>query len=1095
MQKLIFIFFLTIGMLQLSAQENVFSYTMTKNSVTNNADNTKAVDVNRVLLNQIISENSNDFFFKIPLIDEGFLNVNMKQFSVLNPKHNLIIESANGKVKEDYIPNFQSYYIIHEGKSIGTFLYFENSIVISYKHNNRQFELNKIDNEFLLFDVNDCLLENTFSCKVEEKMEQINIEENLPESSSTSPKCLELAVEVDQHTRNTFSSNTTTTNWAHAIIAGVSQVYASEVNLNISIVTTIIWETTDPYASYINDASNMLAALRNHWTSNNGSISRDLVHLLTKRSNTGTGGIAYRDVLCNNSWGYGFSAGLNNTTNFNFPNPSYTWNLMVCSHEIGHNIESHHTHWCGWPGGPIDNCTDVEGSCTNNPTPQVGTIMSYCHTTSSGSLIDFHSIVVSNALTPGINGASCLTTCAFYGCTDPNATNYDPNATVDDGSCLYSPPLLTAIITTITCNGLSNGSIDLSVSGGLSPYTYIWSNGLFSQDLNNIPAGTYSLTVTDALGQVQTASYTVTEPAVISITYNAIGTSAPGLSDGAIYTTTTGGVLPYSYYWVSPYDTNQNLLNIVAGTYTFYAIDANNCFSTAIITVLDGVITPISSSAIISAVSCAGNTDGAIDVTVSGGVPPFVYSWTNGMITEDISGISAGNYDLTITDAQSQTLTTTYIVNEDLPLNLSYSITNATSNTSTDGAIDLIVSGGLAPYVYFWNTSPTQTTEDISGLLAGNYIVFVGYNSWLCFVTDTVTVNVIVYGCTGPSYCNYDSLATVDDGSCWGMSGCMDPLFVEYSPFATCDDGSCLTLINNSCTYPSPTGAYISELIHDRVRVNWDNMNDANCMVTQYRIRYRELGTSTWLSKTMANTGLCLFGLNTNSKKVVGLIPSTTYEYYMKAWYCGGTTSAWSATQNFTTLDECENVINFAVSTPTNTKASFTWDSTGAYSFARIKLREDITGGVWTSAGGFGVMYPALTKAKNGLAPGTSYRAQARTWCDPTGGAYRSATWSPLVFWTQPTSVRLEGGTSINNLSIYPNPSRDVFNVSFTSEDAQDLRVRILNVIGEELINENLEQFIGEYTKQINLSNNAKGIYFLEIETNDGVVNKKLILQ
>ena len=67
--------------------------------------------------------------------------------------------------------------------------------------------------------------------------------------------------------------------------------------------------------------------------------------------------------------------------------------------------------------------------------------------------------------------------------------------------------------------------------------------------------------------------------------------------------------------------------------------------------------------------------------------------------------------------------------------------------------------------------------------------------------------------------------------------------------------------------------------------------------------------------------------------------------------------------------------------------------------------------------------------------------------------------------------------------------------MSFTSVDKQDLRVRILNIIGEELINENLEQFIGEYTKQINLSDNAKGIYFLEIETNDGVVNKKLILQ
>ena len=94
-----------------------------------------------------------------------------------------------------------------------------------------------------------------------------------------------------------------------------------------------------------------------------------------------------------------------------------------------------------------------------------------------------------------------------------------------------------------------------------------------------------------------------------------------------------------------------------------------------------------------------------------------------------------------------------------------------------------------------------------------------------------------------------------------------------------------------------------------------------------------------------------------------------------------------------------------------------------------------------------------------------------------------------------PTSIRIEGGESITHLDVYPNPSRDLFNISFTSKDVQDLKVRILNILGEELINENLEQFVGEYTKQINLSDNAKGIYFLEIETNDGVINKKLILQ
>jgi hypothetical protein len=312
---------------------------------------------------------------------------------------------------------------------------------------------------------------------------------------------------------------------------------------------------------------------------------------------------------------------------------------------------------------------------------------------------------------------------------------------------------------------------------------------------------------------------------------------------------------------------------------------------------------------------------------------------------------------------------------------------------------------------------------------------------------------------------------------------------------ACIDDGSCLTPVSNSCTSPSPTNTYITELTHDRARLNWDNMNDASCMVDQYRIRYREVGVSAWSSKTMSGSGLCVFGLNTTSKKLLGLTPSTTYEYYMKAWYCGTVTSAWSAIQTFTTADACENVINFIVSTPTTTKATFEWDTTSAYSFARIKLRVDTANGIWTTAGGFGVMYPALSKSKNGLTPGQTYRASARTWCDPSGGTYRADSWTSPIFWTQPTSVRLEGVSAINNLSIYPNPSRDIFNVSFTSEDAQDLSIKILNVIGEELVSENLEQFIGEYTKQINLMDNAKGIYFLEIETNDGIINKKLILQ
>ncbi len=235
------------------------------------------------------------------------------------------------------------------------------------------------------------------------------------------------------------------------------------------------------------------------------------------------------------------------------------------------------------------------------------------------------------------------------------------------------------------------------------------------------------------------------------------------------------------------------------------------------------------------------------------------------------------------------------------------------------------------------------------------------------------------------------------------------------------------------------------------------------------------------------------------SKFILELTGATTYEYQMKAWYCGGGASSWTSLNNFTTADNCPNVGNLTAYGANPTKATFTWDdSNGPYEFVRLKSRIDSisnpSGSDWFQIGGAGVAYGTFTKNKNGLVPGETYRAQARAFCDPNGGAYFSLSWSPLVYWTQPTS-RIEGGTAIANLDIYPNPSRDVFNISFTSETVQDLKVRILNVVGEVIISDDLEQFVGEYTKQINLEEHAKGIYFLDIETNDGMVNKKLILQ
>ena len=391
-----------------------------------------------------------------------------------------------------------------------------------------------------------------------------------------------------------------------------------------------------------------------------------------------------------------------------------------------------------------------------------------------------------------------------------------------------------------------------------------------------------------------------------------------------------------------------------------------------------------------------------------------------------------------------------------------------------------------------------------------------------------------VYGCTDNTQFNYDPLATIDDGSCIPYTyGCTDPVASNYNSSVNTDDGSCIylgctdpaadnydataTVDDGSCTYSSVcsegpiTGLFIDGIIDDRVNANFDNMNtyDANgnqvCRVDQIRIQYRPVGTSAWSAKNIAspvgydpNTGICN-STQATMKPIRNLTLATTYEWRVKVWYCSGGNGGWVDGTPFTTADECPNVANLTAYGSTPTRATFDWDaSNGVYEFVRIKLRVDSisnpSGSDWTLAGGFGVPYGTNTKNKNGLVPGETYRGQARTWCDPNGGAYNSLSWTPLVTWTQPTN-RLEGGTSINNLDVYPNPSRDVFNVAFTSEDVQDLEVRVINVVGEVVYTENLQQFVGEYTKSIDLATYTKGVYFLEITTNNGVVNKKLILQ
>jgi len=420
---------------------------------------------------------------------------------------------------------------------------FNDHVLASIRYNNRLFELRPIDlkdstTDYVLFDVNDSRGESKFSCAANDIVQEKNSNKNGinglhkdSQEKSLVLECVEIGIDIDNYTYNTFGNCDAAINWSLALLAGVDEIYRTELNDLITLKATYIniWQTPEPYAGITNNAGVMLDELRAIWINDPvlSASNHDLIHLMTKRTDTGTGGIAWLDVVCN-SFGVGFSAYLDNTSNYTLPN--YSWNLNVVGHELGHNFGANHTQWCGWPGGPIDNCADLEGTCTgytNNPTAQVGTMMSYCHAIAGGSVIlQFHSLVKTNALIPTINAnGSCHGGCAgtvascgsVYGCTDPTACNYDLSAQTDDGSCSVidvcgvcagGGASCTGCTDSVACNYMPSATID----DGSCVFPPLGFDCNCSSTINNIAslsAAQSATTTADAIGALTTLDLTL----------------------------------------------------------------------------------------------------------------------------------------------------------------------------------------------------------------------------------------------------------------------------------------------------------------------------------------------------------------------------------------------------------------------------------------------------------------------------------------------------------------------------------------------------------------------------------------------------------
>jgi hypothetical protein len=395
-----------------------------------------------------------------------------------------------------------------------------------------------------------------------------------------------------------------------------------------------------------------------------------------------------------------------------------------------------------------------------------------------------------------------------YTVTVTDANNCSETASVT----ITEPTALTATTTAgnVSCNGSSTGSVNLTASGGTLPYTFTWSNSATSEDISGLAAGTYSVTVTDARGCTTTASATITEPALLTLSTSTIPANC-GNADGSATVTASGGTTPYSYSWTGG-QTTATASGLAAGLYTVTVTDAGGCIqfinatvsdqsggsasitasagvlcnggsngsatasmpnassylwdngetaATAValnagphvvtVTDINGCISiatvTINEPSVISVTStvidalCNGSSDGSTNISVTGGSPGYTFAWSNGAVSEDVAGLSAGSYTVTVTDLNGCTQTGTVNIGE--PALLASAIT-AFANTScfggADGSATVSASGGTSPYSYQWNGGSNPTSPNNTGMSANNYGVTITDDNG-CTVIENTTIS------------------------------------------------------------------------------------------------------------------------------------------------------------------------------------------------------------------------------------------------------------------------------------------------------------------------------------------------------------------
>jgi gliding motility-associated-like protein len=300
-----------------------------------------------------------------------------------------------------------------------------------------------------------------------------------------------------------------------------------------------------------------------------------------------------------------------------------------------------------------------------------------------------------------------------------------------------------SVVTNPPCTA-NTGSITVNINGGSGTYGYSWNTTppQTTQTISNLGPGSYMVTVTDSIsGCTKDTTFVLTNGSSLQVAIDSsVNVSCNGGNSGIAYASASGGLGSVTYSWdTNPIQTSATATGLSAGTYNVTVTDSVGCISVATVVITEPNALLVNPT-MIGMPSCNGGSDGTAIANANGGVSPYTYSWNTTPIqtTQSASGLSAGQYIVTVTDANGCIATGNVLITQPAPISNNIQITNITCHNGNDGIITLTSSGGTAPYSYSWSTS-SNTSNTETGLSSGTVYVTTSDNQG-CSVTDTIQI-------------------------------------------------------------------------------------------------------------------------------------------------------------------------------------------------------------------------------------------------------------------------------------------------------------------------------------------------------------------